>query len=75
MKETKHTGGLMEFRYDKDYKPKWNEGDNMRKKSIKQYYEKEDLIRTNKEKNKKIIMIIISLLIILLFVLKILKIV
>ena len=41
MRETKHTGGLMEFHYPKDYKTERTEVDEMRSKSIREYYEKE----------------------------------
>ena len=40
MRETKHTGGLMEFHYPKDYKTERTEVDEMRSKSIREYYEK-----------------------------------
>ena len=52
MRETKHTGGLMEFHYPKDYKTERTEADEMRSKSIREYYEKEAI---KKEKNRKVI--------------------
>jgi len=75
MKETKHTGGMMEFSYPKGYKPKWNEADDMRRKSIKEYYEKEAIKKEQKDKMKNIVMILVVVIIIFLVLLKILKIV
>ena len=75
MRETKHTGGLMKFSYPKGYKPKWNEADDMRRKSIKGYYEKESLKKEKKEKTKNILMVIVLIAVIFLILLKILKII
>ena len=72
MRETKHTGGLMEFHYPKDYKTERTEVDEMRSKSIREYYEKEAI---KKEKNRKVIVRSIFVVVILFLLLKILKII
>ena len=58
----------MEFSYPKGYKPKWNEADDMRRKSISDYYEKEALKKEQQEKmkNKFILVLIIAAIILFL---------
>ena len=62
----------MEFHYPKDYKTERTEVDEMRSKSIREYYEKEAI---KKEKNRKVIVRSIFVVVILFLLLKILKII
>ena len=65
----------MEFHYPKGYEHKRTESDEMRSKAIRKYYEKEAVIKEQKDKNKKVIMVSIFIIVILLLLSKILKII
>ena len=75
MRETKHTGGLMEIHYPKNYKPERTEADEMRSKSIKEYYKKEAIKKEQKERNQRILVVILTSIIVILLILKIIKII
>ncbi len=74
MKEKRHTGGLMEFSYPKGYKAEWNESDDMRRKSIRQYYEKKALKNEQKENIKNKVLAVLIIVIIIFLLLKFMKI-
>ena len=60
----------MEFHYPKDYKTERTEADEMRSKSIREYYEKEAI---KKEKNQHTFLIIVVSLVLILLILKLIK--
>ena len=57
----------MEINYPKDYELERTESDEMRSKSIKEYYEKEAIKKEQKEKIKNKVLLVLVIVIILIF--------